>query len=198
MGFLFPAFDDRAANLYNALYYARNPDELHQELIDGLFHTEAPMSAAQQKEAFQSALGEALGEACSYEVVQAVHEQLRERIQQHKESKDPEPLGVSVDEVSRVLQNCGVAQSQVSEFKLYCDQEFGAGAALSPANLIDSKKFQLSTPEVKVTVDPESSYLVETRIIQGRKYILIPADGGVEVNGVSIDISDAAPSRDAE
>ena len=107
-------------------------------------------------------------------------------------------LGVSVDEVSRVLQNCGVAQSQVSEFKLYCDQEFGAGAALSPANLIDSKKFQLTTPEVKVTVDPESSYLVETRIIQGRKYILIPADGGVEVNGVSIDISDAAPSRDAE
>lgn len=190
LGFLFPAFDDRAANLYNALYYARNPDELHQELIDGLFHTEAPMSAAQQKEAFQSALGEALGEACSYEVVQAVHEQLRERIQQHKESKDPEPLGVSVDEVSRVLQNCGVAQSQVSEFKLYCDQEFGAGAALSPANLIDSKKFQLSTPEVKVTVDPESSYLVETRIIQGRKYILIPADSGVEVNGVSIDISD--------
>ena len=62
----------------------------------------------------------------------------------------------------------------------------------------DSKKFQLTTPEVKVTVDPESSYLVETRIIQGRKYILIPADGGVEVNGVSIDISDAAPSRDAE
>ena len=47
-------------------------------------------------------------------------------------------------------------------------------------------------------MDPESSYLVETRIIQGRKYILIPADGGVEVNGVSIDISDAAPSRDAE
>ena len=39
-----------------------------------------------------------------------------------------------------------------------------------------------------VTVDPERSALVETRLIQGRKYILIPADNGVEVNGVSVEI----------
>lgn len=190
LGFLFPAFDNRSANLYNALYYSRNPDALHQELIDGLFRTEAPLPVQAQKEAFQSALGEALGEDCSYEVVQAVHEQLRERIQQHKESRDPEPLGISVEEVGRVLQNCGVEEAQVSAFRAHCGQEFGEHAVLSPANLIDSKKFQLSTPEVKVSIDPESSYLVETRIIQGRKYILIPADGGVEVNGISIDITE--------
>ena len=64
----------------------------------------------------------------------------------------------------------------------------GDGAALRPENLIDSKKFQLRTPEVTVTVDPERSALVETRLIQGRKYILIPADNGVEVNGVSVEI----------
>ena len=45
LGFLFHAFDDRAANIYNALYYSRRPDELHQEFIDGVFHTEPPMSA---------------------------------------------------------------------------------------------------------------------------------------------------------
>lgn len=55
LGFLFPAFDDRAANLYNALFYARKPDQLHQEVIDAVFHTEPPMSAAEQREAFQGA-----------------------------------------------------------------------------------------------------------------------------------------------
>ena len=98
LGFLFPAFDDRAANLYNALFYARKPDQLHQEVIDAVFHTEPPMSAAEQREAFQGALTDALGEACSMEVAQAVHEGLRERILRHKEEKDPEPLTISPGE----------------------------------------------------------------------------------------------------
>ena len=54
LGFLFPAFDDRAANIYNALFYSRKADEIHQEFIDAVFHTEPPMSAAEQREAFQS------------------------------------------------------------------------------------------------------------------------------------------------
>ena len=46
LGFLFPAFDDRAANIYNALFYSRKANEIHQEFIDAIFHVEAPMSAA--------------------------------------------------------------------------------------------------------------------------------------------------------
>ena len=55
----FPAFDDRAANIYNALFYSRKANEIHQEFIDAIFHVEAPMSAVEQKEAFQSALSDA-------------------------------------------------------------------------------------------------------------------------------------------
>ena len=39
-----------------------------------------------------------------------------------------------------------------------------------------------------IRVDPERSDLIETRIIDGVKYILICADSDVEVNGVSIHI----------
>ena len=31
VGFLFPAFDDRAANIYNALFYSKDTAQLHQE-----------------------------------------------------------------------------------------------------------------------------------------------------------------------
>ena len=47
-GFLYPAFDNRAANLYNALFYTKNPAELNQAVIDALFRVEPPMSAAEQ------------------------------------------------------------------------------------------------------------------------------------------------------
>ena len=109
LGFLFPAFDDRTANLYNALFYSRKPDELHQEFIDAVFRTEPPMSAAEQRETFQSALCGTLEGACSMEVVQSVHDYLRQRIQEHKESRDPEPLAVTAGEVSGVLRRAGGA-----------------------------------------------------------------------------------------
>ena len=37
-------------------------------------------------------------------------------------------------------------------------------------------------------MSPEYSYMVETKVINGRKYILIPADEGMEVNGVAVSI----------
>ena len=61
---------------------------------------------------------------------------------------------------------------------------------LSPKNLIDNKKFEIHTPDVSIKVDPARADLIETRIIGGVKYILIPADEEVEVNGVSIHIGE--------
>ena len=185
LGFLFPAFDGRAANLYNALFYSKKADQIHQEFIDAVFHTEPPMSAAEQREAFQTALTEALGEDCGMEVVQGLHEQLRDRLEQHKESRDPEPLAVTAKEIGAILLDCGVEEEKAAAFQEKCGQQFGGGA-LNPANLIDSKRFQVKTAEAEVQVDPDHSYLVEMRVIDGRKYILIPADGGVEINGLPL------------
>ncbi len=53
------------------------------------------MPAAVQKETFESLLGETLAEDCSYHVVQAVHSQLRDMIEEHKASKEEQPLLLS-------------------------------------------------------------------------------------------------------
>ena len=188
LGFLFPAFDNRTANIYNALFYSRKPDELHQEFIDGIFRIEPPMSASEQKAAFQAALTGALEEKCSMDVVQKVHERLKERIDEHKESRDPEPLTVSAKDIGNILSDCGVAEQQVTSFREQYGEQFGAGAVLSPENIIDSKRFEVKTGDATLTVDPERSYLIETRIIDGRKYILIPADEGAEINGFAVHI----------
>ena len=187
LGFLFPAFDDRAANIYNALTYARKPDELHQEFLDAIFHTEPPMSAGEQREAFQTALREGLEGACGLEVVQAVHERLTAKIEEHREAKDPEPLAVTAKDVAAILRDCGGSDEQIAAFCGKCGELFGEDAALSPANLIDSKRFEVKTADAVLSLDPEHSYLVETRVIDGKKYLLIPAGEGLEVNGMPVD-----------
>ena len=182
LGFLFPAFDNRAANLYNALFYARKADELHQEFIDALFHTEPPMSAAEQREAFQTALADGLGEGCTVEVVQAIHERLLDRITRHKETKDPEPLEVTAQDVAAILRDCGTAEEKIDAFQSRCRELLG-DRVLNPANLIDPKRFEVKTQNACVSVAPEQSYLVELRELDGRTYLLLPAGGGLEING---------------
>ena len=56
-----------------------------------------------------------------------------------------------------------------------------------PQNLVDKKQFEVRTPDVTIKVRARNAAtLVETRIIDGAGYILIRAEGGVEVNGVPI------------
>jgi len=190
VGFLFPAFDERSTNLYNALYYTKNAGEGHGEFVDAVFRTPPPMPATQQKETFQSVLGDALGEECSFQVVQSVHEQLCGLIREHKESKEPQPLTISKKTVGQVLGACGVSQEHAQAFSQQYDEAFGEDADLSPRNLVDAKHIELKTPDVTVLVNPERSDLVKTTIIEGKRYIMIRADEGVEVNGVNICINE--------
>lgn len=187
LGFLFPAFDDRSANIYNALYYSRDISENHKEFVDAIFHSETPMPATEQKEAFDAILQETLEDACCYEVVQTVHEHLYEMIEEHKANKETEPLVISKNTVKNVLINCEIPNDRVEAFEEKYTQAFGADTEISPRNLVENK-FQLKTPDVTIQVNPERSDLVETRIINGIKYILIRAEDGVEVNGVDIHI----------
>lgn len=188
LGFMFPAFDDRRANIYNALYYTRNINENHAEFVDAVFKTDIPIPAAEQKEIFQSMLGDTLSDDCNYEVMQSVHQQLSEMIEEHKVNKEVDPLTISKSTVKSVLKSCGVSDSNVSAFDEKFDAEFGADANISPQNIIDTKKFEVSSPNVKIEVNPEHSDLLETRIIDGAKYVLIRVEDGIEVNGVNISI----------
>lgn len=185
LGFLFPAFDDRAANIYNALLYSKKADQLHQEFINAVFRTEPPLSAAEQREAFEGALTGALEDACSIEVVQAVHERLRDQIVQHKETKDPEPLALTAGDIGNILRDCSVPEERVSAFLEQCGERLGANVVLNPVNLIESGKFEVETADAKLSLDPEHSYLLEMRVIDGRQYLLFPADS-VTVNGLPV------------
>ena len=96
-----------------------------------------------------------------------------------------------------MLQECGVKQERVAAFEEKYDEEFGAVGDLSAQNIVDVKQFELRTPDVVVKVHPERSDLVQTRVIDGLRYILIRADDGVEVNGVNIAIHGDADDDDA-
>ena len=186
LGFLFPAFDDRAANIYDVLYYTHDLTESQDAFIDVLFRREPPMPAARQKTTFQGILQNSLGADCRFGVVQDLHETISRMTLAAKEDKEAPAPTIGKEEVSRVLQSNGVPELRIQEFRQRFDEEFGTDAVLAPGNIVDEKQFELRTPSVVIKVDPEHSDLVQTRIINGSRYILIDASEGVELNGVNI------------
>ena len=188
VGFLFPAFDNRATNIYNTLFYTRSAKEDHKALVEGLFQLSAPKPAAEQKKSFEALLTTSIGDDCNMEVVQTVHEQLCQCIDMHKESRVPDPLLINKDHIKTALSESGVSEANIAKFSIAYDETFGFEAELHPKNVINNKRLEIKTADVSITVNPQRSDLIETRVIGGVKYIMICADENVEVNGVNIHI----------
>ena len=191
IGFMFPSFDDRQSNIYNALFYTKDTAADHSETVDALFGSALPLPAKQQKDSFSSVLSESIGDDCSLEVIRSVNDAVGIMVAEHKESGNTEPLTVSKEDIGSVLRSCNVTDEHIEQFSRSYSEAFGESTRLSPQNIIDTKHYQLTTPEVSIKVDPEFADLVSAKKINGVPYILIRADQNVEVNGVPINIGDA-------
>ena len=186
VGFLFPAFDDRATNLYGALYYTKNTDNSYEEFVSAVFNLQPPMPAGTQRETFREVLTDALEDECSVNVVQNVHTALRELVLTHKETRAEEPLAVTRQEVGAVLEHCGVSEPKMAAFNVKYDEAFGGGSEVPPQNLLGAAQLEYRTPDVVIRVNPDRQDLVQTRVLGGAKYLLINVDEGMELNGVSV------------
>lgn len=195
-GFMFPSFDDRSTNIYSALFYTRSITGDYKDTAEAVFNTEYPMPAEEQKENFRSLLSETADSECSYEFVQSVHEKLSEIIGEYDPATAEEPLTLDKKQIKRVLEDCGAPEEKTVAFEEKYDAAFGEKTEISPKNIIDTGHFEVKTPDVTIKVSPDKSYLLETRVIDGTKYILVRAEEGVEVNGVGIRIPEPDSKSD--
>ena len=192
--FLFPAFNDRSSDLHSMLYYTKNAEELKESFVEQMFGCPLPLTAGSQKETFQTLVEETLGETCDVEMVKAIHEKLAEMVEEHKE--EPEPLVLDKNEVKTLFANSGVTNEKLEEFDKHFDETAGEKATLLVDNVINTRTFEVKTPDVVVKVKPERTDLLETQIINGRKCLVIALDGSVEVNGIVVRQSNVADDVD--
>ena len=190
LGFMFPCFDGRRTNIYNALFYSRNLGESYPDFTEKIFSSEPKMPPKAQKAAFAECLSASLGDECSYDVVRALHEEVAAMIEVHKETKDPEPLTVTKTTVKDALEKLGVEEEKIEKLGESFEESFGKNAELSPKNILSPKKLELQTPDIKIKVSSDRGDLVSTKVINGTKYVMIKVEGSVEVNGISLSIED--------
>lgn len=183
-GFLFPAFTDRSCDLHSTLYYSKDPEELKDGFVSELLGCPLPLSAGNQKETFQALIEETLGEDCDIEIVKNIHDKLTEMAEEHKE--EPEPLVLDRKEVKTILADSGVSNEKLETFDLRYDETAGETASLLASNVMNTRTFEVKTPDVVIKVSPDRTDLIETRSIGGQQCLVIRLDGGVVVNGITV------------
>lgn len=184
-GFLFPAFTDRNTDIHSVLYYSKNPEELNADFARLLLGCELPLSASSQKETFNTLISETLQGECTYETVKTIHQELNDLLDERKD--DPNPPALDKNDVKRLLMENGATEETLEHFDEEFEQSGGNNqTSLYVSNVVNRRKFEIKTPNIVISVKPECADLVETRILDGRPYFVIPADDSVEVNGIPV------------
>ena len=183
-GFLFPAFHDRGTDLHSTLFYSKDAEDLKDGFVDQLLGCPLPLSAGDQMETFHTLIEETLGEDCHMEIVKNIHDKLTEMAQEHKE--EPEPLVLDKKEVKAILADSGVSNEKLEHFDRHYDDTAGETASLLASNVMNTRTFEVKTPDVIIKVSPDRTDLIETRNINGRECLVIQLDGNVEVNGITV------------
>ncbi|HJD13166.1 MAG TPA: DUF4317 domain-containing protein [Candidatus Ruminococcus avistercoris] len=183
-GFLFPAFNDRNTDIHGILYYTKNAENMNQNLVDQLLGCVPPLSASSQKETFHSVMESALGEDCGYELVRNLHEDLGEMLEAAKDS--PEPLTLTKRDVRCILEENDIPEEKIQAFEKEFDESISRDTPVLVSNIVNTRQFQIETPDVVIKVKPERMDLVETKVIDGRTCLVIPVDEHIEVNGMTV------------
>ena len=141
-----------------------------------------PMSAKGQLETFQNVITETLGEDCDYETIRNLHENLHEWMEEAKES--PDPVELTGRDVKILLEQSGAPDEKIQNFEEEFQEIVGENQTFLASNLTAVKKVHIETPDVVIQVSPERMDLVETKMIDGKKCLVIPVDDYIEVNGI--------------
>lgn len=183
-GFLFPAFNDRSTDIHSILYYTKNADQLHEEFVDSMLGAVPPLPVSSQKEVFQTLIEETLGDNREYETIMSIQETVQEKIQENKDN--PEPLTLSKRDMGQIFAESGVSQERLEQFEAVYDKVMPTETPLVAANVVDTRRFEVKTPNITVQVKPEFTHLLETKVVDGRNCLIIAIEDRVAVNGIPL------------
>ncbi len=105
-------------------------------------------------------------------------------LEEHKDA--PEPLMLDKYQVRSLLEQSGVEEEHLENFDKTFDETAGERASIFASNIVNTRAFEVKTPDVIVRVNPDRADLIETREIDGRQCLVIAIDGGVEVIGIIV------------
>lgn len=176
--FLFPSFNDRTTDIHEVLVYNKKPSELDGGIIEGVLGCTLPVSADAQAEAFVQAAQAAFDDKMTYEQACAVQDALYDQLETISNEESPVLTQSMID---YALNNSNAPDAKAFEDTY---SALLGNNEVFVENIVDKKKFTVKTENITVTANPSVKEFISVQEVDGRKCIIIVADGEIDVNGI--------------
>jgi len=184
ISFLYPAFHERSSDIHALLYRAKKREEGLDTLTEELFGIPLPYGEKEQKGQFSALVQEVLKENCNFENVRVLQEELQELKEQGKEEEKEQTLSKS--QLKQLLENAGATEEGLANFSALYDESLGEHDSSFYTDNLVNNSLQLKSENLQLKIKNEVSAILESKIIDGKEYLLLPVSDNIEVNGIPI------------
>ena len=199
-GFLFPAFNDRSTDENALLYSSRKTDSLQSAFLENVLDVSATLPAKQQKEGFNEFVSEVLGDESSFETVLSIQENLKETVNNKKSELAGETVFLDKDTMRNVFEKSGVSGEKLQIFDKKFDEQFDmkkisddnaptikVEEKLFADNVAPVRNFEVRNKNMVLRVSSKHTDIIDTRVIDGKKCLVIELTEDLTVNGIPVE-----------
>jgi hypothetical protein len=186
-GFLFPAFNDNAADVNHILYCAGKANQPDFGFIDSVLNCEDIITAQEDKDCFDFIIKEVIGDETDTTVISNIYEEIDKVIQESNEREESEIPTIGHRDIERILTVSGVEDVDTAKvehaIKKVVDDEKHEFKA---SNLVP-KTIKISTRLAEVSINPKDLKNVKYITYEGKRCLLLEVDEEVVVEGFRLE-----------
>ncbi|MFP7296676.1 DUF4317 domain-containing protein [Neobacillus niacini] len=186
-GFLFPAFNDNAADVNHILYCAGKANQPDETFIEIVLNCEEIITALEEKDSFELILNKVIGDTVDAQVISNVYEEIDRVVQVNKENEESEAPKLDSRDIERILRVSGVENVDTAKvehaFKAIVDDE---KHELKASNLVP-KSVKIETKVANLSLSPMDLKHVKYIMFQGKRCLLLEIDDDVVVEGFRLE-----------
>lgn len=156
VGFLFPSFSERAANVHALTYYVRDAKDSHRDFVETALGCGGKRTATEEQNAFHSIVKTALAPIIeqSDDVLLQIQENLNDLAQEHEAELEelvivePEAFTLTTQIIQDVLSQSDVPDAAAAMIQEQLTEEFSDGLP-AVKNLVNEKALEKNSKEKK-------------------------------------------------
>lgn len=188
MGFMFPSFNERSADIHSLLYYVKNTKDMYSGFIANALGCIETMPSDKQKQLFNEMIEDVVVNQPEYEVVDIVRD-INENITDMIENNTGnEAVSLNKDDIKDLFRQSGIKEEDLEKVDKKFSDEINEDMLFSAESIQEKKKFEVKTNDVVINVKPEHSHIVKIKMVDGIKCLVVPMDTNVEINGIMSEI----------
>jgi hypothetical protein len=185
LGFVFPAFTDRSADIHSIMYYTKNAKNPHPEFMEQALGCISKQTAAEQKETFTTIIQKAIGsdDKKSERIFMEIQDTLNTMVEDNNaiNGKDAEPIALTMENIQDVLIENGIPDEITKKIEKSYTEVFGDTPPVVE-HLIDKKVIAANEQRKKEERLEKKVRILEERLEQTKQVAELVSEKEIDLD----------------